>query len=219
MLGGRKPIRATPGARRSRYTDAMQPDVQPRARKRGEHVSPHAHVPRESNAASSVAWPAPTKLTLPKPTARRRSRRLLLRPAPLWETAQSRGNGVHTVASRRARRLAQGARRAARTTRSATSWHGGRDLVVSPEYRESEKARLLAGTAPHLETYLLNRIFGKPKETVSHEGPAQSPFMVVLCGPPRDPLAPPDAPTEVVDAEVSQKALPAAPPPMRGRKR
>ena len=48
-------------------------------------------------------------------------------------------------------------------------WHR---WFSSEAYRESAKARILNGTAPHLETYLLQRIYGKPTErieVVQHE--------------------------------------------------
>ena len=44
-----------------------------------------------------------------------------------------------------------------------TFWHR---FFTSEEYREKAKQRILAGTAPHLESYLFNRIYGKPKEYI-----------------------------------------------------
>ena len=40
-------------------------------------------------------------------------------------------------------------------------WHL---FLTSQEYRDSAKKRILEGSAPHLESYLLNRIYGRPKE-------------------------------------------------------
>jgi len=37
----------------------------------------------------------------------------------------------------------------------------------SPEYRESAKRRILAGTAAHLESFLLTKTYGKPREEIS----------------------------------------------------
>ena len=42
-------------------------------------------------------------------------------------------------------------------------WH---NFFSSAEYRTKAKQRILDGSAPHLESYLLNRIYGKPKEHV-----------------------------------------------------
>ena len=42
-------------------------------------------------------------------------------------------------------------------------WH---KFFISEEYREKAKQRILDGSAPHLENYLLNRIYGKPREQV-----------------------------------------------------
>jgi hypothetical protein len=42
-------------------------------------------------------------------------------------------------------------------------WHR---FFSSREYRESAKSRILSGSAPHLEGYLFNRIYGKPTETL-----------------------------------------------------
>jgi len=39
-------------------------------------------------------------------------------------------------------------------------------FFCSSEYRESAKRRILSGSAPHLESYLLARIYGKPKEEI-----------------------------------------------------
>jgi uncharacterized small protein (DUF1192 family) len=44
-----------------------------------------------------------------------------------------------------------------------TFWH---NFFSSEEYRASAKRRILAGEAPHLENYLMARIYGKPKEQV-----------------------------------------------------
>jgi hypothetical protein len=43
-------------------------------------------------------------------------------------------------------------------------WHL---FLNSDEYRDNAKRRILSGRAPHLESYLLNRIYGKPQEQVA----------------------------------------------------
>jgi hypothetical protein len=43
-------------------------------------------------------------------------------------------------------------------------WHS---FFTSEEYRERLKKRMLEGSAPHLESYLFNRIYGKPKEAMA----------------------------------------------------
>jgi hypothetical protein len=45
-----------------------------------------------------------------------------------------------------------------------------RALLDDPAYKDSLRARLNAGTAPHMETLLWHYAFGKPKETVEIEG-------------------------------------------------
>ena len=42
-------------------------------------------------------------------------------------------------------------------------WHG---YFSSPEYREEAKKRILSGSAPTLELYLLQLTYGKPREQV-----------------------------------------------------
>jgi hypothetical protein len=42
----------------------------------------------------------------------------------------------------------------------------GQSVLDSQEWRESAKARMVAGEADHLETYFAHRIHGKPKEIV-----------------------------------------------------
>lgn len=42
-------------------------------------------------------------------------------------------------------------------------WHG---YFSSPEYREEAKKRILSGSAPTLELYLLGLVYGKPREQV-----------------------------------------------------
>jgi hypothetical protein len=39
-------------------------------------------------------------------------------------------------------------------------------FFTSEEYRDSAKRRILAGHAPHLESYLLQRIYGKPPDAL-----------------------------------------------------
>lgn len=43
-------------------------------------------------------------------------------------------------------------------------WH---KFFASEEYRQNAMKRIREGSAPHLESYLLNRIYGKPTEHVS----------------------------------------------------
>lgn len=42
--------------------------------------------------------------------------------------------------------------------------------VESEEYRLAAWTRIQRGKAPHLESYILNLCFGKPRETVEHSG-------------------------------------------------
>lgn len=49
-------------------------------------------------------------------------------------------------------------------TREIRDW--ARTLLLSEEYQASAKRRVLAGKAPHVETYCLQLIGGKPAETV-----------------------------------------------------
>jgi hypothetical protein len=42
-------------------------------------------------------------------------------------------------------------------------WHL---FFSSQEFRESAKRRMLRGDAPHLESYLLNKVYGKPREEI-----------------------------------------------------
>lgn len=56
-------------------------------------------------------------------------------------------------------------------------WHL---FFTSQEYRESAKQRILEGSAPHLENYLFNRIYGKPKESVDMRiGPLEEDFSIL----------------------------------------
>jgi hypothetical protein len=51
-------------------------------------------------------------------------------------------------------------------------WH---QFFSSEEYRQRARERILSGEAPHLESYLLNRIYGKPKDHVEltvEQGPS-----------------------------------------------
>ena len=43
-------------------------------------------------------------------------------------------------------------------------------LVEDPAYRRALKKRLLAGSAPHMETLLHYYAYGKPKEHLTHDG-------------------------------------------------
>jgi hypothetical protein len=45
-----------------------------------------------------------------------------------------------------------------------------REFLASPDYATSAKARVLAGSAPHLETLWWHYAHGKPRETVAIEG-------------------------------------------------
>lgn len=51
-------------------------------------------------------------------------------------------------------------------------WHA---FFRSKPYRETAKNRMLAGRAPHLESYLLALVYGKPKETVEVTGAGGGP--------------------------------------------
>lgn len=52
-------------------------------------------------------------------------------------------------------------------------------FLSSKAYQESAKSRVLAGTAPHLETLWHHYAFGKPKETVQMTGEVP-PFILRL---------------------------------------
>jgi hypothetical protein len=43
-------------------------------------------------------------------------------------------------------------------------------IVEDMDYVDSLKRRVKAGRAPHMETLLFHYAYGKPKETVKHEG-------------------------------------------------
>lgn len=60
-------------------------------------------------------------------------------------------------------------------------------FLLSQEYRDSAKARVLAGTAPHLETLWHHYAAGKPADELNVTGD-RPPFLLIL-GPRRDPLA------------------------------
>lgn len=42
--------------------------------------------------------------------------------------------------------------------------------LESDEYRENLKRRILLGRAPHMESYLAQLVFGKPKDIVEQTG-------------------------------------------------
>lgn len=63
----------------------------------------------------------------------------------------------------------------------------GKEVLAGEVYRAGLRQRLEAGTAPHIELYLFNRIGGKPKETLAVEG--QGIFQTIYLGIRRDPLA------------------------------
>jgi hypothetical protein len=48
-----------------------------------------------------------------------------------------------------------------------------------PEWLESARQRMKDGKAPHLETYLLQMAYGKPKETIEHSG--RTSMAEILC--------------------------------------
>jgi hypothetical protein len=50
------------------------------------------------------------------------------------------------------------------TRREMEYWHV---WFGSLEWKENAKARMLSGNGAHLETYLLNRIYGKPTERIA----------------------------------------------------
>lgn len=66
------------------------------------------------------------------------------------------------------------------------------NLLMSDDYRASATQRVIAGTAPHLETLLHHYAWGKPADTLKVAGD-RPPFLLVL-GPRRDPLALPEEP-------------------------
>jgi hypothetical protein len=63
-----------------------------------------------------------------------------------------------------------------RTTRELRDcWH---KFFESSEYQENAKARMSAGKAPHLEAYLLPKIYGKAIERHEVSGPDGGPIPV-----------------------------------------
>lgn len=52
------------------------------------------------------------------------------------------------------------------------------DFFGSSTYQDNAKQRMLDGKAPHLETYFLNKIEGKPVEIHQHEGADGGPVRV-----------------------------------------
>ena len=68
------------------------------------------------------------------------------------------------------------------------------ELLMSDDYKKSATNRILAGTAPHLETLLHHYAWGKPADTLKVTGD-RPPFLLVL-GPRRDPLAEGELPDE-----------------------
>jgi hypothetical protein len=49
-------------------------------------------------------------------------------------------------------------------TQELLEW--GEAILNSEDWKASARARMLAGEAPHLERYLVQRIHGKPKEVL-----------------------------------------------------
>ena len=76
-------------------------------------------------------------------------------------------------------------------------------------YWTGVETRIMAGQAAHVESYLLPRIFGKPKEVLAFEGGGLG-FNIVLMGPVRDPLAEPGEEGGGPRRVPPQKALPPA---------
>jgi len=55
----------------------------------------------------------------------------------------------------------------------------GREIFESKEWRESARQRLIQGVAPHVEKYLLEMVYGMPKNKIVMEG-APAAFAFVL---------------------------------------
>lgn len=47
--------------------------------------------------------------------------------------------------------------------------HLAREFFASPHYWDNVQRRILMGRANHVESYLLQMVCGKPKETVQHD--------------------------------------------------
>ena len=54
-------------------------------------------------------------------------------------------------------------------TRQLLEW--GESVIADPKWQASALQRMIDGEAPHLETYLLQRIHGKPKEVLEVQNP------------------------------------------------
>jgi hypothetical protein len=55
-----------------------------------------------------------------------------------------------------------------------------RAIVDDPVYREALKLRVIAGTAPHMETLLFHYAYGKPRDVLSLEGTNGEPLVFSL---------------------------------------
>lgn len=55
-------------------------------------------------------------------------------------------------------------------------------FFTSPAWRKSAEQRMRQGKAPHLETYLLQMHYGKPKEQIEHSGAGGGPLRVMFGG-------------------------------------
>jgi hypothetical protein len=56
-----------------------------------------------------------------------------------------------------------------KVTQAHKEW--AHDLLTSDEWRESARARIIDGRAPHLESLIVQQITGKPKDVVEINAP------------------------------------------------
>lgn len=52
----------------------------------------------------------------------------------------------------------------------------------SPKWRKSAEQRMVEGKAPHLETYALALLCGKPTDKVEHSGAGGGPMKIIFGG-------------------------------------
>ena len=74
-------------------------------------------------------------------------------------------------------RAGKGRPKGAKNKRTLEMQQIAMSFLGSPEYQESARARMLAGTAPHLETLWHHYAAGKPTETMQITG-AIPPFVL-----------------------------------------
>lgn len=65
-----------------------------------------------------------------------------------------------------------------KSTREMVEWW--REFTSSPKYLASASRRITDGKAPHLETFWVNKIHGKPTEHIEHSGALTHQMQVVF---------------------------------------